>query len=199
MYDVLSFNAIKLNEDGNVIKNMNKRKFIGKGENFFAKLVKNKCEFTVPWGYIYNTQYFKSHKFLYPKGKILEDYYLTPMVIIEAEKLISIDLQGYYYISNSNSIMNNKENQDKMAQIYWNYFDELNEIIEKANYNKRVKKVYKQFLANTLIWYGSLLNNDEQKEYIKKIKERKVKSSNLLVAILYKMNMYYSIRKIIKK
>jgi len=96
-YDVLSFNAIKLNQKQEYVSNMDKIKYQGNGELYFTKLVKNKCEFTVPWGYIYNTNYFKKHHFRYPKGKILEDYYLTPQIIIECKQLISIDYYGYYY------------------------------------------------------------------------------------------------------
>ena len=56
-YDVLSFNAVNLTEKQEFIKNMNKPIYVGNGEDFFIDLVKKKSEFTVPWGYIYNTNY----------------------------------------------------------------------------------------------------------------------------------------------
>lgn len=198
-YDMLSFNAINLDESMKVIKNINKPEFKGNGEEYFIKLVKNKSEFTVPWGYIYNTNYFRKQGFIYPKGRILEDYYLTPSIIIESKRLIAINYCGYYYISNEKSIINNKENKKEMQETYFEYFEQLNLKINESNYSEKTKKIYKKYLVGTLIWYGTTLEEKEQKEYVKTIKNKNIKIDNKLIALFYNMNLYYKIRKYIKK
>lgn len=198
-YDLLSFNSINVNENLQILKKMDKPKFKGTGEEFFTNLVKGKTEFTVPWGYVYNTEYFKKSRFLYPKGRILEDYYLTPTIIIESKNVISIDYTGYFYVTNKNSIVNDKKNKEIIKDTYFYYFEQLNNKIDASQYSDNVKKTYKNFLANILIWYGSTLEDAEQREYIKMVKQKKVKIPNKLKAILYKMNLYYKVRRMGKK
>lgn len=200
-YDLLSFNAINFDENQCYIKNMNKPLYKGNGEDFFEKLVKEKSEFTVPWGYIYKTEYIKKNEFKYPKGKILEDYYLTPFIIIECKKIISIDYIGYYYITNKNSIINSEKKI--IAETYLDHFEKMSEKIIK--YNEKTQKNFKSFLAGTLIWYGSLLKGKYKKYYIRKLKSNKIvklldrpKIRKTIVNIMFNMNIYYPIRKILK-
>lgn len=199
-YDVLSFNAIKLDENQVFLKKMNKPIFKGSGKDFFIKLIKDKCEFTVPWGYIYNTEYFKSHEFTYPKGNILEDYFLTPFIIVECKKIISIDYNGYYYVSTKNSIMNDTRNIKLITDTYLGHFDKALNIINNSKYDDNLSKVYKTFLAHILIWYGSNLSKKDQYEYINELEKRKIYNyiDNKIIILMYKLKIYYPIRKLIK-
>lgn len=198
-YDVLSFNAISLTENNIFSKKMIKPKYEGTGKEFFIKLEQNKSEFTVPWGYIYNTKYIKDNKFKYPKGKILEDYYLTPFILIEAKKIISIDYIGYYYIRTENSITLTK--QKEITETYISYIQN----IKKLKYDKKTNEYYCSFLAGTLVWYGSTLNKKERKKYIKELKKNKIvdllirkKHRKKIIKLLFSFNLYYPIRSIIK-
>lgn len=202
-YDILSFNAINKDENDNVIKLIKKPKFIGSGEEYINKLVINKSEFTVPWGYIYNKEYFINHNFKYPKNEILEDFYLTPFVLAEASKIISIDYVGYNYITNTNSIINNKDNIDRITNTYINHYKNMLNKINNSNYSNNLKIDLKHLIAGAIIWYGSTLNKKDRKEYIKIVKDLKV-TSNLnkniikksIIILCYKLNIYYQIRKI---
>ena len=201
-YDVLSFNALNLNEYGKFIKNMNKPLFIGNGEDFFEKMVKEKSEFTVPWGYVYRTEFFKKNNFNYPKGKILEDYFLTPFIIIDSKKIISIDFCGYYYITNDNSIM--QSDSILISKTYLEHFEQMMKEIDK--YNANVQKKFKSFLAGTLIWYGSQLKGNQKKDYIKILKSKKIVKlldrpyiRKEIVNIMFNLNVYYPLRKILKR
>lgn len=204
-YDVLSFNAIKLDNNQRYENKIIKPTYKGNGEQFFTQLVEKKSEFTVPWGYVYETNFFKNHCFKYPKGKILEDYYLTPQIILECKELISIDYYGYYYCTTEKSITTDKKNNSLIKETYLEYFDELITKIDEKNYEENIKKVYKSHLAGTLIWYGSKLKGKEQKEYIKEIRKRNIiklllrpKLRKKIIEILYKIKLYYPLRKIIK-
>ena len=204
-YDVLSFNAIKKDKGQvNEVK-MEKPVYNGTGEQFFTQLVQNKCEFTVPWGYVYNTDFFKKQSFKYPKGKILEDYYLTPLIILECKNIISIDYYGYYYCITKNSITTDDKNNDLIKNTYLEYFDELVKLIDNKDYSDKTKKIYKSHLAGTLIWYGSKLKGKEQQKYIKEIEKRKIVSllerptiRKKIIQLLYKTRLYYPLRKIVK-
>lgn len=204
-YDVLSFDAINIDEKNNKTRDIKKPIHNGNGQDYFKKLVKHKSEFTVPWGYIYNTSFFKNNDFKYPKGKILEDFYLTPLIILKCEKLISIDYKGYYYVIDDNGIINNKRNITKIKNIYLEYYDELKEKINEYNYNQNITKLYISFLAGILIWYGHKLEGNEKKEYIKLLKQKKIPNKlkknfklNIFIIITFYLNIYYPIRKLIK-
>lgn len=198
-YDVLSFNAISSDENQKFIKKITKPAFSGEGKKYFIKLEQEKSEFTVPWGYVYKTEYIKKHQFKYPKGKILEDYYLTPFIIIESRKIISIDYIGYYYIRTKDSITLTR--QAEMTKTYLSYIENIKEL----KYDYVTNKYYCSFLAGTLIWYGSTLEKKERKKYIKKLKQHKIidllirkKHRKIIIKILFNINLYYPIRSIIK-
>ena len=136
---------------------------------------------------------------MYPKGKILEDYYLTPLIILKAKKVISIQYNGYYYVENNNSIVKSPRNKERITKTYIEYYTELNMKINEYNIKKHTKKEYKKYLADSLIWYGSLLEKEKQKEYIRKLNDKNMKIPNILKDILFKMGIFYEIRKIYRK
>lgn len=200
-YDVLSFNAIKLDENENYIKTMSKPRYKGNGEEYFEKLVKERVEFISPWGYVYNKNFFRKNNFLYPKGKILEDYYLTPFIIIESKKIIAIDYIGYCYVTINNSIING--NKKLIEETFLSHFDEMMKLIQK--YNENTQKVFKSFLAETMIWYGNTLHGKQQKRFINISRKKKFIKlldkpyyRKIIINILYNTYLYYPLRKLIK-
>lgn len=200
-YEVLSFNAVNIDNRNKFIKKMNKPHYTGDGKEFFKKIIEEKSEFTVPWGYVYNTNYFRKNNFEYPQGKILEDFYLTPFIILEAKKVISIDYCGYYYVTNDNSIMTSKTSL--ISETYFEHYEKMAKRIKK--YDVETQKVFNSFLAGALIWYGSVLKGKERKKYIKQIKNKRIinqldrtKIKKDIIKIFYNMNIYYPVRKILK-
>ena len=200
-YDVLSFNAVQLDSNYNFIKDINKPIFDGNGEEYFEKLVKERSEFAVPWGYIYNKNYFKEYKFNNPSGKIMEDYYITPSIIIKSKRIISIDFVGYYYVFNSDSIMNNST-EKLLNETYLDHFDKMMNLIDE--YNETTQKNFKLYLAETMLWYGSKLKGKSQNNFIKIIKSKNIiqyldKSlfRKKIINILLDLRIYYKCRKII--
>ena len=199
-YDLLSFNALNVDSNLNLIRNIIKPEFEGEGRNFFVKLVDYKGLFTVPWGYVYNTKWFKKNKFKYPKNKIIEDYYLTPYIIIEAKKVKSINYYGYYYVDTIDSITNSKKIE--MMNTYLEYYDIMS---SNLNYDNQLNKKFKSFLAGTLIWYGTQLTGEYKKKYIKVLKKKKIIQElerpffrKQVLCLLYYINLYYPLRRIIK-
>ena len=202
-YDILSFNSINKDEKDNIIEYINKPKYQGYGEKFIQLLIKDKITFTVPWGYIYNTKYFKNNKYEYLKGEILEDFELTPFILADARKIISIDYCGYNYITNSKSIVNNKDNLNKIADTYLRHYQRMLKKTNESNYSEETKKYIKDLLSGTIIWYVNNLDKNKQKECIKKIKDLKAVNNlnkniilKTIIKISYMLNIYYSIRNI---
>lgn len=197
-YDVLSFNAVNYDNNDCFIKNMIKPTHEGSGINFFKKLVVKKSVFTIPWGYVYNTKFFKKNKYKYPKGKILEDFFLTPFIIVDSKNLISIDYTGYFYVTTQNGIMNS--DKELIKETYLEHFETMRKKISK--YDNDIQKTFVSFLAGIIIWYGSFLKGKSKKEYIKMIKKRKLINLldraiilKLLMKLLFYINLYYPIRK----
>ena len=78
--------------------------------------------------------------------------------------------------------------------------------INKSKYNNKLKKTLIGFISSVIIWYGCNLDKNDRKAYIKEVKRRKVYNNlnnniviKLIIIVLYKLNIYYQIRNIIKK
>lgn len=203
-YDLLSFNATFYNENHKFKKNITKPPFKGKGEDFY-KLVWQLELHMVPWGLIYKTSYFKEKGFKYNKGYLLDDFCVTPFVILSAKTVISVDYKGYNYFEVPNSIMTKKGNDEIMFKTYEHFFDMLIEQNEKGTYSQKAKDLYHYALITTMIWVGDNYKGKEQREYIKRLKERHIldflKEYSITGKIIYflmNINMYYKIKKILK-
>ena len=158
---------------------------------------------------MYDTNYFKKHQFKYPKGKILEDYYLTPFIIIECDKIISIDYLGYYYCETDNSIITSENNIHLIKNTYLEFYDIQKQKINNCNCSSQLKAKYIDFLIYILIEYGAKLSGKEQKRYIKIIKKRQIlkdfenntlkqKVKNSIIKVLFMFNLFYPIMKLLK-
>lgn len=125
------------------------------------------------WAYAIKRDYYLKEKFEFKKGTIHEDYGLTPLIIIKASKVNSINYIGYNYAIRSNSIMtnNNYEKVKKKVNDFYNHYLYLNKEIEKVNVNKTI---FKSFIANSLILKICELKGKDYKEYKNKIKKDKV-------------------------
>lgn len=117
------------------------------------------------WAYLYKTEFFKENKFEFKKDMYHEDYGLIPYIIIKANKVNSISYLGYNYVQREGSIMNSGKLKKKADDILTQYLD----IIDKSD-----DKIYKSFLANSVITTSKKLKGKDYKEYLEKIKRYKV-------------------------
>lgn len=205
-YDILSFNALKKDENDNIIKYINKPEYSGSGEEYIRILIKDNNIFPVPWGYVFNTNFYRKNKYQFLKGEILEDFELIPFVIADSKKVTAINYYGYNYITNSKSITNDVNNYEKVTNTFLKLYKIMFNRIDNSNYNYKTKKDLKIFVAKTIIWSGHKLNGKAQKEYMKKTKELKAlnyANKNVLIRffskILYNLNIYYHIRDLYHK
>ena len=72
-------------------------------------------------------KYFRDNNFFYAKGKVHEDFGLTPLVILKARHLNAIPDFLYFYVQSENSITR-EQNMEKLANKVWDmiyHFDYL--------------------------------------------------------------------------
>lgn len=137
--------------------------------------------------YCYNLNFFKNNNFKYEKGKLHEDFGLTPLIICKSKNMSWINYNGYNYLQRNNSIINNKNEKiekQKFKDILSHYDNFIN--------NYKDEKIYKKllcYLTESIIYKGKYLNNEEYIKYKKELKKRKV-SKRIYV---------YNYKKLIKK
>jgi len=120
-------------------------------------------------------------KFKYEVGRIHEDFGLTPLIVISANKVSAIDYVGYNYIVRENSIMTNNSNERliKKNEDTLFFYDNMMKFIEKSNFNSYVTKIFKSYISNGLINRTVLLDGTLLKDYVNELKIRKV-GNNLI-------------------
>lgn len=207
-YDILSFNARFYKDQYEFSKNIIKPNFKGRGEDFFAQICFSEF-MAVPWGLIYKTSFFRNGKFKYNKGYLLDDFCVTPFVLLSAPKLLAIDYIGYYYFEVPNSIMTKKGNDHIMYQTYEHFYDQLMHLNDEGNYSNEGKNTYRRSLIYTMLWVGENLKGKAQIAYIKRLKKKHVYDflkndgfTGKLNAYLMDYYLYYpyvKLKKLVKK
>lgn len=155
------------------------------------------------WAYAIKRSYYEKEKFSFKKGTYHEDFGLTPLIIIKASKVNSINYLGYNYVQREGSIMSSKdyEKTKKKVDDFYNHYKYL---ISEGNKLNIDTTYFKSFISNCLILKITELEDSDYKEYKRKLKEEKVfdnilsntlsrKIKKLLVKISPKF--YYKIMK----
>lgn len=195
--DIIGYNFVDMNqnyEQTSITTRPHKANI--SGEEAISELVLSKQYFEPAWGFAYNLDYWKSNKFEYIKGLLHEDFALTPLVIVKANKVSFIDFDGYYYIKTSNSITRNLsiEKEQKLAKDLLKGFDFLNAEVQKINFNNEyAKKLLMSYLANSLIYRLENIRPSLKSNYRQELIRRNI--SNYIINDTFKRK----IRKIIIK
>ncbi len=125
------------------------------------------------WCYAIRRAYYEKEKFSFAKNMIHEDFGLTPLIIIKAGKVNSINYIGYNYYRRQGSIMNKPDYEwtKKKVNDFYNHYLYLIKEIDKS---KLDSKIFKSFIANSLILKICEVKGKDYKEYKKLLKENKV-------------------------
>ena len=125
------------------------------------------------WCYAIKREYYLKEKFQFRKGMIHEDFGLTPLIIIKAQNVNSIDYIGYNYYRRSGSIMNTPDyewTKQKVKDFYFHYLF----LIDEINKTPVNRTIFKSFCANSVILKICELKKKEYKEYKQKLRKDKV-------------------------
>lgn len=174
--DVLRYQVITEDEDGNNKKSFNEAPFSSLSGPRALGVLANYKYVELACLYVFKRTFWNQNNFSFMKGKYHEDFGLIPYVVFCAASVSSVDYPGYHYVQRKGSIMNDKDYQKEVKKA--------NDILEqyliiKKNVNKDkhsgVDKSYLlSFLANSVILKARYLKDDDLDKYLANLKSNKV-------------------------
>lgn len=174
--DVIKFNYRTVYENGQE-ENHFKTNFQGLTTDDALKQIIKDEMLEPAWLYSYKRKFWEKNKFMYYKGRVHEDYGLTPLVLMAASSISSIEYIGYNYFYREGSITNNPNNEKlwKRFDDCYNFWKENVPLINKcANINSFSKRLLVSFYANGIIDKVAILNGSFQKKAVKMLRSDKV-------------------------
>lgn len=175
--DIIKYKFIKVDENGKEIERGTGPIFENvNGQEAFKKLFTKDNYLEVAWLYLYKRSFWQSNEFLYPKGKNHEDFALTPLVLIQANSVVSTDVYGYYYVERKNSITTDKDYEKVKLRIddLIYHYDNMDRIIKNKNIDGSVKKLVYAYYTNTILYRLKDIKKEDRDKYIINIKKRKM-------------------------
>ncbi len=175
--DLIKFKMQTIDEKENKIEKLDGPIFEKcTGEEAFEKLCTKDTFLEVACIYLYRREFFMNYHFSYTVGTYHEDFGLTPLILIQAQSVISTNEYGYYYSQTNNSIVRNSDYQKdkKKVKDVLLHYDNAVKKIDKMDISKQSKERIKRYYTNTVIIKAKNLKGNDFEEYIKEIKERKL-------------------------
>ena len=180
--DVVRFQIQETYENSDDLKPFNEQSFEDKNGVEAFNVISSYHFIENAWCYAIRRDYYKKNKFSFKVGTIHEDYGLTPLIIIKAEKVNSIEYVGYNYLQRQGSIMSStayEKIQKRVGDMYEHYLFLINEIDK----TKLDSKVFKSYAANNILLKLLELNKEDYKKYSKRARKDKI-VNNLLADTL---------------
>lgn len=180
--DVVRFQIQETYENSDDVKPFNEQSFEDKNGVEAFNMISSYHFIENAWCYAIRRDYYKKNKFSFKVGTIHEDYGLTPLIIIKAEKVNSIEYIGYNYLQRQGSIMSStayEKIQKRVGDMYEHYVFLINEIDK----TKLDSKVFKSYAANNILLKLLELNKEDYKKYSKRARKDKI-VNNLLADTL---------------
>ena len=146
------------------------------GEDAFNKLCFTDIYLDTLWSYIIKKSLFIDNNLYFEKDRFHEDFGLLPLLILKANKMVSLDNYVYYYVQTDKSIMREK-NMDKTikkAKDALYHYDNIINTVENYNLSNFTKENVRIYCTNAILLKVNELNGKEQKWYIQELKNRKV-------------------------
>lgn len=201
--DILAFQIEEISKENKVVRTKPVGKKIS-GEDFLNKCIETKTTFDTPVAYLYRKAYFKEQNFKYEEGHRHEDFGLTPIVLLNAKSVTSLDYVGYSYIQSDNSETrgDTKRRKENAYDMLYHY-DHLKKTIDQSTWIKEeTRNYFHSFLANSLLSRITSLDKKDQKDYVKELKSRKIASlllsdnskrkiKKMLISIRYQNAKYF--------
>ena len=197
--DLIKFKLQRVNEEGKTLEIVSGATFEKTtGEDGFNKLYSTDVLLDSPCVYLIKKELFVKNSLKFTVGTEHEDFGLIPFIIVLAQTMVSVNFYGYYYVQSDNSITRNEDYTKTIKKAYdaLKHYDNAIILIEILNINKITKQNLKIYYTNAIILKAKELHNDEQKKYIKEIKNRKMTKNikirnmkQLIKKILLTMNM----------
>ena len=190
--DIIKRKAIILDE-----KTSSKQKIVGPvfedctGEEAFNKLCFEDIYMDTLWSYIVKKSLLEANDLKFTPDLFHEDFGLISLMILKANKMVSLDDYVYYYVQTDGSIMREQNEQKtyKKAKDVLIHYDNILKSVKKYKLNKNTMDNIKIYCTNVILLKVKELTGKNQQEYIKELKKRKI----------YKNIKIRNIKQLIKK
>lgn len=170
--DLVTFNSVVCDDLGNVINKRDITEYVNKDINLVIKELITRAFVEPAWLYCYRVEFWREHNFEYKKGMYHEDFGLTPLILLEAKTISSINYYGYFYVQREGSITKVCE-YDKVLKkcddFYTQYFDLVREFKKSKDCLK--KDVLLSYMSECLILKLRGLNDEDYKKYVNLIRK----------------------------
>lgn len=172
-FDIVRFEAQLVDDDGTLLSIPKKANLISQ-KKFEALTFIFSAELIEPaWLYAYKTEFWLHNRFEYAKGKIHEDYGLTPIILDKAKSIGWLNYIGYNYVQRKNSIMNQVD-YHKLLKRVGDFKEQFLKHRELIRPNTNESKLILGFSAEALLYKGRELKNPERQDFIQFIKKEHV-------------------------
>lgn len=206
--DVIKYKMVKVDENGEeILKNEGPVFSVTSGQAAFNELYYQDVMLDSPCIYLMKRQYLLTNNFHFLKGAYHEDLGLIPIVIANANSVISTDIYGYYYVQSENSIMRNiniSKTIKKMRDSFLHY-DNMLKTIQTQELSKTTRDNLKIYYTNSILLKIQDLPKDLSGQFIKEFRKRKM-SKNIKIrnakqlikriTLAINVNLYYIIGKL---
>lgn len=204
--DLIKYKCVRVSETGEIIEKVSGPVFeVKSGEDAFNELYSKDVLMEPAWLYLYKREFFLNNGFLFPVGKLHEDWAIVPYIVLNAKSVVSKDFYGYYYVQSSNSITRNNDDEKirKRAYDMLEHYDKLVKNLSDLKISDFSKENFLIYMSNCLILKLEELPEKYHKEYISELKKRKIENNikarnlkQLVKKIILKTNMklYIKIR-----
>ena len=140
-------NDIEINKvDGPVFEEV-------KGEKAFEILRTTDLMLEVACVYLYRREFWNKHKFEFTPKLYHEDFGLIPLVLVQANSVVSTKNYGYYYLQTNNSITRNTDytKSIKRANDVLIHYDNMIGVLKKSNLTKKTEEILKEYYTNAVL------------------------------------------------
>lgn len=204
--DIIKFKMTKLDINGKELEKIDGPVFnIMNGQNAFNELFYQDILIDQLCIYLFRRKYINEHNYRFIKGAYHEDFGLIPIMLVNAETVISTNIYGYYYIQSNNSIMRNSNHDKTIKKMKdsFMYYDNMIETINSINITDFTKENMKIYYTNSILLKIQDLNIEDRKIFIKEFNKRNmrknIKIRNLKqfikrILLAVDVNLYFKIK-----
>lgn len=204
--DIIKFKMTKKDKSGNILEEIEGPVFnVTNGQNAFNELFYQDVLIDQLCIYLFRRDYLISHNYKFIKGAYHEDFGLIPIMLVNAETVISTNIYGYYYVQSDNSIMRNTDHDKTIKKMNdsFMYYDNMIKTIENINITDFTKENMKIYYTNSILLKIKELNNEDRKIFIKEfnkrnmrknIKVRNLKQFVKRIILAVNVNLYFKMK-----
>lgn len=178
--DIIKFKMTKLDVEGNELEKIEGPTFdVISGQDAFNILFYQDILIDQLCIYLFRREYLIENNYKFVKGAYHEDFGLIPIMLVNAETVISTSMYGYYYIQSNNSIMRNTDHNKTIKKMKdsFMYYDNMIDKIKDMNITKFTKENMKIYYTNSILLKIKELNNEDRKIFINEFNKRKMRKN----------------------